>query len=116
VGVFTYSHEEGTRAFALADDVPVRVKKARRNALMRLQKRLVEKRHRSRRGETIRVMVDGPSAESPLVLQSRMEGQAPDIDAVVYLSNCDPSDYRPGQLISARVVGTKGYDLIAAPI
>jgi ribosomal protein S12 methylthiotransferase len=116
VGVFTYSHEEGTRAFALADNVPARVKKARRNALMRLQKRLVQKRHRSRRGETIRVMVDGPSAESPLVLQSRMEGQAPEIDAVVYLSNCDPSDYRPGQLISARVLGTKGYDLIAAPI
>ena len=38
VGVFTYSHEEGTRAFALADDVPARTKEARREALMRLQK------------------------------------------------------------------------------
>src|SRR4029079_8781086 len=35
VGVFTYSHEEGTRAFALDDDVPARTKTARRNALMR---------------------------------------------------------------------------------
>ena len=41
VGVFTYSHEEGTRAFALADDVPAAVKRRRRNALMARQKRIV---------------------------------------------------------------------------
>ncbi len=37
VGVFTYSHEEGTRAHAMADDVPAKVKRARRDDLMRLQ-------------------------------------------------------------------------------
>ena len=41
VGVFTYSHEEGTSAHALDDDVPAPVKTARRNRLMGLQKRLV---------------------------------------------------------------------------
>jgi ribosomal protein S12 methylthiotransferase len=37
VGVFTYSHEEGTRAFDMVDDVSAAVKRTRRDALMRLQ-------------------------------------------------------------------------------
>ncbi len=44
VGVFTYSHEEGTRAHALHDDVPAAVKRRRRNALMARQKRIVAAR------------------------------------------------------------------------
>src|SRR2546426_4308841 len=44
VGVFTYSHEDGTSAFALADDVPAKTKGARRNRVMSLQKRLVKTR------------------------------------------------------------------------
>src|SRR5215510_3059888 len=39
LGVFTYSHEEGTSGYALADDVPAPVKRARRSALMSLQRR-----------------------------------------------------------------------------
>ena len=41
VGVFTYSHEEGTTAHDLADDVPAAVKTKRRNRLMAEQKRIV---------------------------------------------------------------------------
>jgi ribosomal protein S12 methylthiotransferase len=115
VGVFTYSHEEDTRAYALADDVPAATKQARRGEIMRLQQQIVTKRHRARRGETVQVMVDGPSPESPLVLQGRLEGQAPDIDSVVYLDQCDPSVYLPGTLVTARTTGAKGYDLIAVP-
>src|SRR6185436_7877512 len=44
LGVFTYSHEEGTSAHDLADDVPARTKAARRARVMGLQKRLVQKR------------------------------------------------------------------------
>ncbi len=47
VGVFTYSHEEGTSAFDLPDDVPAATKKARRNRVMGLQKRLVRKRQQA---------------------------------------------------------------------
>ena len=47
--------------------------------------------------------------------RGRLEGQAPDIDPVVYLTDCDPSAFSPGQLIRARVVGARGYDLIASP-
>ena len=94
VGVFTYSHEEDTRAYALDDDVPADVKASRRDRLMQLQKRIVQKRQSARRGDLIEVMVDGPSPDSDLVLQGRLQGQAPDIDAVVYLSECDASARR----------------------
>jgi ribosomal protein S12 methylthiotransferase len=114
VGVFTYSHEEGTRAHAMHDDVPASVKVARRDRVMRLQKQIVARKHKARLGETVRVLVDGPSPESPLVLQGRVEGQAPDIDAVVYLSDCDPSELAPGQLVSARLTAARGYDLVAS--
>ena len=116
VGVFTYSHEEGTRAEAMTDDVPAGVKAARRDAVMRLQKQIVAKKHKARVGEVVRVMVDGPSPESDLVLQGRLEGQAPDIDTVVYLSDCDPSTLQSGQIISATLTGAQGYDLIASVV
>ena len=57
------------------------------------------------------MLIDGPSAEHELVLQGRLEGQAPDIDPVVYLTDCDPSAYGRGDLIRARIVGAQGYDL-----
>lgn len=116
VGVFTYSHEEGTRAFGLADDVPAAVKRRRRNALMARQKKIVARAQKQRIGATVEVLVDGPSTEHDLVLQGRLEGQAPDIDPVVFLTDCDPAEYAPGQLIRARVVGARGYDLVVGPV
>lgn len=116
VGVFTYSHEEGTRAFERPDDVPAAVKRRRRHALMARQKRIAARAQRKRIGQEIRVLVDGPSPEHELVLQGRHEGQAPEIDPVVYLTDCDPAALPPGSLIRVRVVGARGYDLIAAPV
>ena len=116
VGVFTYSHEEGTRAFAHGDDVPAATKRRRRNTLMAMQKQIVAKAQKVRIGTEVDVLVDGPSAEHELVLQGRLEGQAPDIDPVVFLSHSDPEQCAAGQLIRARIVGAKGYDLVAAPI
>jgi ribosomal protein S12 methylthiotransferase len=115
VGVFTYSHEEGTRAFAFDDDVPAATKRARRDALMRLQKRIVAGRQRNRVGQDVQVMVDGPSPDSALVLTGRTMGQAPDIDAQVYLDECDPAALVPGEIVKARVTGARGYDLLVRP-
>jgi len=116
LGVFTYSHEEGTRAFGLPDDVPAAVKRRRRNALMARQKKIVAQGHKARIGSEVDLLIDGPSAEHEMVLQGRLEGQAPDIDSVVYLTDCDPTGLETGALIRARVVGAKGYDLVAAPL
>jgi ribosomal protein S12 methylthiotransferase len=116
VGVFTYSHEEGTRAFAVDDDVPAATKRKRRERIMKLQRGIVEELQQRRVGSGVRVLVDGPSPEHELVLQGRLEGQAPDIDPVVYLTDCDSSEYAAGEVISARVVGARGYDLVVAPV
>jgi ribosomal protein S12 methylthiotransferase len=116
VGVFTYSHEEGTSAHALADDVPARVKRMRQAKLMRAQKRIVARAQRARVGSQVRLLVDGPSSEHELVLRGRLEGQAPDIDPVVYLTECDPEALTTGAMIEAEITGSRGYDLVARPI
>jgi len=116
VGVFTYSHEEGTRAYAADDNVTAAVKRRRRERLMTRQQRIVSARQQTLIGTEVPVLVDGPSSEHELVLQGRLEGQAPDIDPVVYLTDCDPSACERGQLIRARIVGAQGYDLLAAPV
>jgi ribosomal protein S12 methylthiotransferase len=115
VGVFTYSHEEGTSAYGFADDVPTGAKQRRRNRVMGLQKRLIRRRQRDRIGQRTRVIVDGPSADHELVLRARLSTQAPDIDASVYLAECDPSAYRGGDFVEVEIIGARDYDLIARP-
>jgi ribosomal protein S12 methylthiotransferase len=116
IGVFTYSHEEGTRAYAVKDDITAATKRKRRDRIMSRQRRIVAARQEARIGTEVKVLIDGPSAEHELVLQGRLEGQAPDIDPVVYLTDCDPSVYGRGNLIRARIVGSEGYDLLATPL
>ena len=116
IGVFTYSHEEGTRAFAVKDDVSVATKRKRRDRIMKLQQSIVARRQETRIGSEVNVLVDGPSPEHELVLQGRLEGQAPDIDPVVYLTDADPERHAAGQLIRARIVSARGYDLVAEPM
>jgi ribosomal protein S12 methylthiotransferase len=116
VGVFTYSHEEGTRAGEWDDDVPAGVKRRRRDRLMARQRTLVEAAQRERVGSRVRLMVDGPSPEHELVLRGRLATQAPDIDPLVYLTDCDPSLLQPGQFVDAELVGAKDYDLLARPL
>jgi ribosomal protein S12 methylthiotransferase len=116
VGVFTYSHEEGTRAYAFPDDVPAAVKEQRRETLMAVQREIVENRRRARIGTVVTVMVDGLSPESSLVATGRLEGQAPEIDSQVIFSDCDPSGLEPGTVIAARIIDAQGYDLVATPL
>jgi ribosomal protein S12 methylthiotransferase len=116
VGVFTYSHEEGTSAHALADDVAASVKTRRRSRVMSLQKGIARRRQRARIGERARVIIDGPASDHELVLKARLATQAPDIDAGVYLTDCDPSSLTIGGFVEVEIVGARGYDLIARPV
>ncbi len=116
VGVFTYSHEEGTSAHELPNDVPAATKQRRLSALMSTQKQIAKRAQRARVGQRLRVVVDGPSAEHELVLRGRLEGQAPEIDPLVYLTECDPSEWSPGQFIEAEITGSRDYDLLARPL
>jgi ribosomal protein S12 methylthiotransferase len=116
VGVFTYSHEEGTTAFELRDNVPAATKRKRQNQLMARQRDRVAARQQARLGQRTRLVVDGPSAEHELVVQGRLAGQAPEIDPVVYLTDCDPSSLKKGAFIDVEIVGAQEYDLIARPV
>jgi ribosomal protein S12 methylthiotransferase len=91
------------------------VKTQRQSRLLSLQKQIVAKAQQLRVGQHVRLLVDGPSSEHELVLRARLEGHAPDIDPVVYLTDCDPSDFTAGQFIQAEIVGSREYDLIATP-
>src|SRR5947207_7538371 len=71
VGVFTYSHEEGTSAHGFEDNVPATVKRRRQARLMSLQKRIVGQAQQVRGGQQVRLLVDGPSPENELVLRAR---------------------------------------------
>jgi ribosomal protein S12 methylthiotransferase len=116
VGVFTYSHEEGTSAYGLADDVAPAEKRARRHAVMTLQKSLVRARQKRLVGTKARVLIDGPANEHELVVKGRLASQAPEIDAAVYLTDCDPASLRAGDFVEVEVAGARGYDLIARPV
>jgi ribosomal protein S12 methylthiotransferase len=116
VGVFTYSHEEGTAAFGLADDVPAAVKRKRRDRLMKIQRGIVTRRQKTLIGRTVELIVDGPSREHELVPQARLRGHAPDIDPVVYLTDCDLEACPAGTVLSAEIVDARGYDLVARPV
>jgi ribosomal protein S12 methylthiotransferase len=83
---------------------------------MSRQKKIVAKRLGDRVGSEAAVLIDGPSKDHELVMQGRIEGQAPDIDSVVYLTDCDPSALQPGDLVPSRIVAARGYDLVAAPL
>jgi ribosomal protein S12 methylthiotransferase len=116
VGVFTYSHEEGTSAHALADDVPASVKKKRQARLMARQKQIVARQQKGRIGQRARLIVDGRSSEHELVLRARLEGQAPEIDPQVYLTEADPELIAAGTFVNVEIVGAAGYDLVARPV
>ena len=83
---------------------------------MARQRDIVAARQKARLGDTVRVVVDGPSAEHELVLQGRLAGQAPEIDPVVYLTDCDPTTLPPGTFVDTEIVGAEEYDLVVRPV
>jgi ribosomal protein S12 methylthiotransferase len=109
VGVFTFSDEEGTTSFDLADRVPQRTKEARKRKLMSLQKKISTRRNRKRVGERIEVLVEGAHPETELILQGRSAGQAPEIDGTVMIN--DGMAY-PGSFVTCEITETHAYDLV----
>ena len=56
-------------------------------------------------------MIDGVSEESELVLVGRHQGQAPEVDGVVYLGMPENAPH-PGDLVRVRIVEAHTYDLV----
>ncbi|MCI0525431.1 MAG: 30S ribosomal protein S12 methylthiotransferase RimO [Acidobacteria bacterium] len=114
VGVFTYSDEEGTPGFELDGKVPARVMRSRRAKLMREQAKISKRRNQTLIGRRFRALLEGVSEESELLLQARLESQAPEVDGHVLINDA-PEGFagRPGDFIEIEIAEAHDYDLVA---
>lgn len=102
LGVFSYSQEEGSRAAKMPGQISAGVKARRHRKAMKLQQKIATEVARSRIGQTIRVLTEGPFA-------GRAEHDAPEVDTRVMFLTEVPA----GIFVQAKIVGTQGYDLVA---
>jgi len=93
-------------AAALPDQVPESVKAERWDRVMAVQAGVARRRTTAHRGQIAEVLVEGRDTRGRLV--GRTRGQAPEIDGRIYLSG----NAQAGDLVQARIVGAKTYDLI----
>jgi len=105
VGVFVYSPEDGTVAAALPNQVPLRTRKARAQRLRDLADEVGFERAAARVGDTVEVLVEGVDEDDGVTI-GRWRGQAPEIDGMVLLDSGEA-----GQIVSARIFDTLGFDL-----
>jgi len=121
MGVFSYSDEDAAKSFALGGKVDGKTIARRRNELMSIQKKICARKLRSRAGQRMQVMLEGPSKDTDLVWEARLEGMAPDIDGKVYITEfegvTDAAELpAPGTLATIEVTDAKDYDLIGRAI
>jgi ribosomal protein S12 methylthiotransferase len=112
VGVFLYSDEEGTGAFDLDQKVARKTATRRRNQLMKEQARVSTKKLREMVGRQVQVLLEGVSEESDLLLQGRMETQAPEIDGRVLINDAQDREPVVGEFYEVEVTDSLQYDLI----
>ncbi len=112
LGVFTYSAEEGTRAAAMAEQVPPEVMAERARIVQDAQDRIAWERQKQFYGTVQTVLVDGPSEDPAFPLEGRLARQAPEIDGVVYLRG---PGLTPGRFARVRIIEVEGYELVGEP-
>jgi len=110
VGVFPYYPEPGTPAARLPDRPARATAERRREKLMLAQQEIAFAAARARVGQRLEVLVDGADETGASI--GRHYGQAPDIDSVCILTR--PA--APGRIVTATIVGTEDYDLLADPV
>ncbi len=108
LGVFTYSHEEGTTAYPLGDPLPETVKQERKEAIMSLQQDIADDRNRALVGSTLKVLID---RKEDGIFVGRTEWDAPEIDQEVFVRS--ESFLAPGSFCDVRITGSAEYDLFA---
>jgi ribosomal protein S12 methylthiotransferase len=102
LGIFKYSQEEGSRAARMPKQVPAKIKNSRYRAAMAMQQSIAYDLARKKIGRELKLLVDQPHI-------ARSEGDAPDVDARVVLSE----RASVGEFIRRTVTGSRGYDLLA---
>jgi len=109
LGVFTYSHEENTHAFALEDDVDHEVKLTRQEAIMNAQRDISLERNQSLVGQRMICLVDRQEGELTIC---RSQHDSPDVDNEIHLQSGD-IHLKSGSSVEVEIVGASDYDLSA---
>ncbi len=114
LGVFSYSHEEGSAAYSLDAQVPHRTIESRRRRLMKLQQSISRRAKKNWIGRELTLLAEGPSAETPLLWEARTEFHAPEIDGKVFINDFGPlDDLEEGRFYRAQITESHDYDLVA---
>lgn len=113
LGVFLYSNEESSASFGLPNQVPAGIARRRQRKLMALQRRISRRKLQAKIGQSVPLLVEGPSEETDLLLRGRLESQAPGIDGHVLINDFDGPEPKPGDFRWATITGASDYDLVA---
>ena len=108
LGVFTYSHEEGTHSHNFEDDVPETVKRKRYNDIMSLQQKISHEINQEKVGKSFKVLIDRGDKNNYI---GRTEFDSPEVDneVIIPVSN---SHLRVGEFYDVEIISAREYDLI----
>ena len=108
VGCFMYSNVEGAVANTISGQVESDIKQARVDRLMKVQKRISQKKLSEKVGSIQTVIVDEISKDFAV---ARSYANAPEIDGVIFLEN--PSGLEAGDMLDVKIKSSEDYDLYA---
>jgi ribosomal protein S12 methylthiotransferase len=107
LGVFTYSHEEGTYAAKrFTDNVPEEVKQARADEIMEIQQQISAGLNRQKIGNIYQVIID---RKEDGYFVGRTEFDSPEVDGEVLISS--PTELKTGEFYRVKITGIEDYDL-----
>jgi ribosomal protein S12 methylthiotransferase len=109
VGCFKYSPQDGTAGGKMENQIDEEIKEERFHRLMAAQNKISKKMHKKFIGKTLKVIIDGPSEETELLLQGRTSQQAPGIDGVVLINE---GEAKPGDIVDVLITDSHDYDLV----
>ena len=114
MGAFTYSREDGTKAYDYKDQVSEALKKARLNKIMEVQKKISYQNNKARIGEVMSGIVVEYNATNK-VYGLRSYWNAPDdIDGKIsFVSN---KEYKIGDVVKVKITNAYIYDLFGEVI
>lgn len=107
LGVFTYSHEEGTSAYALEDDVPDEVKAQRANSLMAIQQDISFQKNLAKIGNTYQTLFDRKEGD---YFVGRTQFDSPEVDNEV-LVDAKEAYIRVGDFAQIEIINAEAFDL-----
>jgi ribosomal protein S12 methylthiotransferase len=107
MGAFEFSKEKNTYAYSLPNQVPARIKKQRKNKLMKLQQQISYDVNQQFVGKTVSCIVEAIAATGEVVARSYAD--APEVNGIVYIET--DKVLVPGDIIDVRIVDCDEYNL-----